>query len=312
MGKLAEKLARGERVLTAEVTPPKGAGIKKLIANAKLLEKRVDAVNVTDCQRALVKMSSLAACRVLLDQGIEPVFQLTCRDRNAIGLQADLMGATALGIPNLLALTGDPVKAGDHPESKSVFEVEAIRLLEIVGKLQAGTDWKGNKMNAPTKLFVGAAVNPTLQSLGTQFARMEKKIAAGARFFQTQANYDVDDFRGFLEKTRPLQTKVLAGIVILHSREIAEYIHENIPGIRFPAELLERYRKLPEGDEAAGEELGIEVAVELMLGVENVADGFHLMTIRNEELIPKVLDRYEQRIKTSAHAASPLSSPARG
>lgn len=285
MSRLSEKLQTGARVFTAEITPPKGPGIKKLVQHAQLLKPYVDAVNITDCQRALVKMSSLAACRVLIDNGLEPVYQLTCRDRNTIGLQADLLGAGALQIPNLLCLTGDPVKVGDSQHSKSVFEVEAIGLLELVSKLQEGRDGCGNKMNASTKFFIGAVVNPTVQ--GGQLARMEKKIKAGARFFQTQANYDIDDFKAFLSETKKYDAKILAGVLVLHSGEIAHYIHNNIPGIRLPSSVLERFKIDPEN-----EDIGIDFAVETMRAVENVCDGFHLMTVRREELIPKVMERY--------------------
>lgn len=306
MGKLAEKLASGARVVTAEITPPKGAGIKKLVHNAEILGPHVDAINITDCQRALVKMSSMAASKVLLDHGFEPVFQLTCRDRNSIALQSDLMGASALGIPNVLCLTGDPVKVGDSPESKSVFELESVRLLELLKKLQSGRDGGDNKMNAPTKLFVGAVVNPTLGSLGGQLARMERKIEAGAQFFQTQANYDIDDFRKFLEAARAkTRTKILAGILVLHTAEIASYIHENIPGIRLPDALLADFKSA-----ANAEQFGIDFAARTMVGVEDVCDGFHLMTIRTEELIPRVLEAYHARRNPSQNAAAPVPSPA--
>lgn len=288
MGKLADKFARNERVITAEISPPKGAGIKKLTKNAELLKPHVDAINITDCQRALVKMSSLAACRVLLDLGVEPVYQLTCRDRNGIALQSDLMGAGALQIPNVLCLTGDPVKVGDSPNSKSVFEVEAVGLLNILRKLQGGTDNSGQKMNAPTKFFVGAVVNPTTKS--NQLDRMVKKIESGAKFFQTQANYDLDDFAAFLEQAKSMNTKILAGILVLHSYQIASYIHEEIPGISLPDSLLERFK-----NSSNAEETGIDFAVETMLRLENLCDGFHLMTVRNEELIPKILERYYAR-----------------
>jgi methylenetetrahydrofolate reductase (NADPH) len=284
---LKEKLHSGNLVITAEITPPKGAGIKKLVQNAALLGPLVDAINVTDCQRALVKMSSLAACRVLLDHGHEPVFQLTCRDRNTIAMQSDLKGASALGIPNLLCLTGDPVKVGDSPNSKSVFEIESVRMLEIVRELQNGRDASGEKMNAPTKFFTGAVVNPTVSN-ASQLKRMEKKREAGARFFQTQANYDLDDFHSFLVDTRKLGVKVLAGVLILHSKQIAHYIHENIPGIRMPESVLQRF-------DAAQDEVqfGVDYAVETMLKLREVCDGFHLMTIRMEQLIPQVLEAYD-------------------
>lgn len=286
LSKLSEKLHSGEKVITAEITPPKGAGIKKLCKHADLLAPHVVAINVTDCQRALVKMSSLAACKVLAERGVEPVYQLTCRDRNSIALQSDLMGASALGIPNLLCLTGDPVKAGDSPSSKSVFEVEAIKLLEIVGKLQKGTDNENIKMNAPTKFFVGAVVNPTLSS--NQLDRMHKKIERGAEFFQTQANYDVEDFHSFLVTARKTtKAKILAGILILHTYEIAAYIHANIPGISVPQPVLDRFK-----NSKNPRDTGIQVAVETMKALKDVCDGFHLMTVREEELIPEVLARY--------------------
>lgn len=285
MGKLAEKLNSNQKVMTAEVTPPKGAGIKKLTKNVEMLAPLVDALNVTDCQRALVKMSSLAACRILLDKGVEPVYQLTCRDRNTIALQSDLMGASALGIPNVLCLTGDPVKVGDSTQSKSVFEVESTALLSILQKLQSGTDAGGNKMNAPTKLFIGAVVNPTLSS--NQMDRMKKKIENGAQFFQTQANYDISDFKNFLAEAKKFNTKIIAGILILHTKEIAEFISDNIPGISLPPEILKRFQ-----DSSNPEQTGIEVALETMQTLKDHADGFHLMSIRYEEIIPKVLEAY--------------------
>ncbi len=290
MGKLADKLASGQKVITAEIAPPKGPGIKRLLEHAALIGPKVDAINITDCQRALVKMSSLAACKVLLDAGHEPVLQLTCRDRNSIALQSDLMGAGALGIPNVLCLTGDPVKAGDCPQAKPVFEVESVRELEIVRKLQGGTDWNGEKMNKKTKFLVGAVVNPSQASAG-QIARMEKKIAAGAQFFQTQANYDIEDFRAFIADAKArFQTKVLAGILLLHSAEVARYIHDNIPGIRIPDSVLAGFESAPNA-----EQHGIDFAVRTMLALEDVCDGFHLMTIRTEELLPKIWDAYHEK-----------------
>lgn len=309
MSQLAEKLYAGQKkVITAEITPPKGAGIKKLVQHADLLKPCVDAINITDCQRALVKMASWAACRVLLDRGIEPVYQLTCRDRNSIALQSDLMGASAIGIPNVLCLTGDPVKVGDSPSSKSVFEVESVRLLELVRKLQSGRDAGENKMNAPTKFFVGAVVNPTMQALGSQYARMEKKIDAGACFFQTQANYDISDLKAFLLETKKLNTKVLTGILVLHSFESAKFIQENIPGIRMPNEILERFRGVA-GDEAKEQEVGVCFAAETMLQTEDFCDGFHIMTIRMEGLVPRVVEAYHGK-RTTKNSSPSMSSAA--
>lgn len=294
MGRLAEKIKSGQKIITAEITPPKGAGIKKLLRHAELIRPYVDAINITDCQRALVKMSSMAACRVLLDHGVEPVYQLTCRDRNTIALQSDLMGASALGIPNLLCLTGDPVKVGDSPNSRSVFEVESIRLLQMAGLLQTGRDCSGEKMNAPTKFFVGAVVNPTLSGGASQLERMSKKQEAGASFFQTQANYDLDDFRAFLIQARERGAKVLAGILVLHTREIARFIRQNIPGIHMPDGVLARF------ETATNErQFGIDFAIESMLALRDFCQGFHLMTIREEELIPDLMEKYNAIGKSS-------------
>jgi methylenetetrahydrofolate reductase (NADPH) len=286
MSRLSDKLDSGQKVITAEITPHKGAGIKRFSEDAKLLAPHVDALNVTDCQRALVRMSSLASSRVLMDLGIEPVYQLTCRDRNSIALQSDLMGAAALKIPNVLCLTGDPVKVGDSPNSKPVFELEAVKLLQMLGKLQNGTDAEGIKMNARTKFYVGAVVNPTKKSEG-QFQRLEKKIEAGAKFIQTQANYDLEDFYTFMKEAKKTGVKLLSGVLILHTHEMAKYIHENIPGISVPDAVLKRFES-----STNQEQTGIDFAVETMKTLDSVSDGFHLMTIHAEELIPKVLERY--------------------
>jgi methylenetetrahydrofolate reductase (NADPH) len=296
MGQLQEKLAQHQRVITAEISPPKGAGVKKLKENIALLKPWVTAINVTDCQRALVRMASWAVCKILLDSGAEPVFQLTCRDRNSIALQSDLMGASALGIPNLLCLTGDPVKVGDSPDSKSVFELESLKLLQLVSKLQKGRDSHELKMNAPTRFFVGAVVNPTLKGSNGQLERMKKKIGHGASFFQTQANYDIDDFASFLKSAQEFQVPVLAGILILHSAEVANYIRANLPGIQMPDEIAVQLNNSKDQEAE-----GIQIAVNSMLKLEHLCAGFHLMTIRQESLIPKVVEQY--------YAKSTLKNP---
>lgn len=293
MGILKEKLFSASLAITAEVTPPKGAGIKKLVNNAERLKPLVDAINITDCQRALVKMSSLAASRVLLDHEIEPVFQLTCRDRNRIALQSDLFGATALGIPNVLCLTGDPVKVGDCPDAKSVFELESTKLLKLAKKLGTGIDDSGAKTNAPTKLFLGSAINPTLKGNSNQLSRMASKIEAGAQFFQTQANYDLDDLKAFCIEAKKFNTKLLAGILILHSSEAAVYIHDNIPGIHLPEPILEQFKQSPNAQQT-----GIELAVKTMSYLSPHVDGFHLMSIRREDLIATVLETYYEQHRT--------------
>jgi len=290
MGILQEKLSRKEWVMTAEISPPKGPGIRKLKENIQLIGPHVQAINITDCQRAIVRMASWAACKVILDLGFEPVFQLTCRDRNSIALQSDLMGAAALGIPNVLCLTGDPVKVGDSPESKSVFEMESVKLLELTSRLQKGFDKQENKMNASTRFFMGAVVNPTLRGSSGQLDRMRKKIEAGARFFQTQANYDPQDLKQFLIQSRGFEVPVLVGVLVLHSFEVAQYINQNIPGIHLPTSILERMKHSDNPEQE-----GIEIAIESMLELAPHCSGFHVMTIRKENLIPKVVKGFYER-----------------
>jgi len=234
-------------------------------------------------------MASWAACKVILEEGSEPVFQVTCRDRNSIALQADLMGASALGIKNVLFLTGDPVKVGDSPSSKSVFELESVKLLELATRLETGKDGNDIKMNSPLRFFKGAVVNPTLSGSASQLERMKKKVAAGASFFQTQANYDNEDFLSFLNETKTLHTPVLAGILILHSADVAAYIRENIPGIRLPEEVVSRLKEA-----SHPEEEGIQMAVESMNKLKSACAGFHLMSIRQEHLIPKVIQQFQK------------------
>lgn len=291
MGILQDRLSKRQRVITAEISPPKGAGTKKLRELISLISPHVTAINITDCQRAIVRMASWAACKIIMDCGTEPVLQVTCRDRNSIALQADLMGASALGIPNVLCLTGDPVKVGDHPDSRSVFEYESVKLLQTVSSLQKGRDAQNLKMNAPTRFFLGAVVNPTVKGSTGQIDRMKKKIAAGASFFQTQANYDTDDFCSFLKLTQDVNTPILAGILVLHSKEIAHFIHRNIPGIQLPPSILERMdvSSNPEAE-------GIEIAIESMLALKDLCAGFHVMTIRRESLIPKIVKGFHERI----------------
>lgn len=291
MGILRDRLAKKERVITAEISPPKGAGIKKLCEQIQLVSPHVTAINITDCQRAIVRMSSWAACKIIMDLGAEPVFQVTCRDRNSIALQADLMGASALGIPNVLCLTGDPVKAGDSPDSRSVFEYESIKLLQTASRLQQGRDAQNLKMNAPTRFFLGSVVNPTLKGSQGQLDRMKKKLAAGALFFQTQANYDVQDFASFLRQTRDLNTPILAGILVLHSAEIARLIHDKIPGIQLPEDIIQRMES-----SSNPEQEGIQMAIDTMLELKDLCAGFHVMTIRRETLIPSVVKGFYERL----------------
>ncbi|MEL6165263.1 MAG: methylenetetrahydrofolate reductase, partial [Cyanobacteria bacterium J06628_3] len=231
----------GEFLITAEVAPPKGGNPQHMVEMAATLKGRVHAVNITDGSRAVLRMSSFAASIILQQQGIEPICQMACRDRNRIGLQSDLMGAHALGISNILALTGDPVKAGDHPNAKSVFDLESIRLLQLIKKLNNGFDSNDKALtDGATDLFVGAAVDPQCRSWSGLQKRFERKLEAGAEFFQSQMITDFEIFDKFMtEIAADCNKPILAGIFLLKSAKNARFINKCVPGVTIPEHIIE-------------------------------------------------------------------------
>ena len=283
---LQDALQAGQFALTAEVTPPRGGDPSRAVEVASLLRGRVHAVNVTDGSRAVMRMSSLAVCRLLLDQGIEPVLQMTCRDRNLIALQSDLLGAHALGIRNLLCLTGDPVRAGDQPQARPVNELEAVRLLQLVDRFNRGEDpVQGTLPDGPTTLWAGAAADPQSRSWSGLRSRVRRKQAAGACFVQTQMVMDAEALRRFVEEiTAPLGLPVLAGVFLLKSARNALFINRVVPGACIPQSLIDR---LDQADDPAAE--GILIAAEQVASYRQIAQGVHLMAIKAEERIPEIL-----------------------
>jgi methylenetetrahydrofolate reductase (NADPH) len=284
--KLAQALASGQLTVTAEVTPPRGGDVTRTLQAASSLKGLVHAVNVTDGSRAVMRMSSLAVCRILLDNGIEPVLQMTCRDRNRIALQADLLGAHALGIPNVLCLTGDPVRAGDQPDSRPVNELESVRLLRLVASLNAGEDpVEGLLPDGATNLLCGAAADPHTGNWGALASRVRKKWEAGARFMQTQMVMHPDALKRFVEEiTAPLGLPVLAGVFLLKSARNAMFINRVVPGAAIPQELIDR---LAAASDPAAE--GIAIAAEQVSCYSKISQGIHLMAVKTEERIPEVL-----------------------
>ncbi|NEO33098.1 MAG: methylenetetrahydrofolate reductase [Symploca sp. SIO3C6] len=277
----------GKFLITAEVTPPKGGNPAQMVKMAKTLKGRVHAVNITDGSRAVLRMSSLAASVILLQQGLEPICQLACRDRNRIALQADLMGANALGICNILALTGDPVKAGDHPEAKSVFDLESVRLLQLISKLNQGVDAHDKPLTDDvTDLFAGAAVDPQLKSWSGLQRRFERKIEAGAQFFQSQLITDFERLEKFMDEIAAGSNKpILAGIFLLKSAKNARFINKYVPGVNIPEAIIERLA-------AAKEPLleGMNIAAEQVQIAQQICQGVHMMAVKREDLIPQILD----------------------
>jgi len=286
--RLQRALEDGAFAITAEVMPPRGGDPSITLAHARALGGLVHAVNVTDSSRAVMRMSSLAVCRLLLDAGIVPVWQLACRDRNRIGLQADLLGAHALGIRNLLCLTGDPVRAGDQGSARPVHEFESVRLLQQVHAFNQGIDpVQGALPDGPTALFAGAAADPQCGSWGRLRSRIRRKQQSGARFLQTQMVTDADCLRRFVEEiSGPLGLPVLAGVFLLKSPRNAAFINRVVPGAKIPQAIIDR---LAAAANPADE--GISIAAEQVATYAGIAQGVHLMAVKAEERIPLILER---------------------
>jgi 5,10-methylenetetrahydrofolate reductase len=290
MSKLQEALNSGDFVVTAEIGPPKGTDIEEVIHNIELLKGKVHAANVTDNQSAVMRICSMAICKILLEKGLEPVLQMTCRDRNRIGIQSDLLGAYILGIRNVLCMTGDYVTAGDHKDAKPVYDIESVQLLKLVDALNNGRDMAGNQLKGSTNFYQGAVVTPEANPLEPQLIKFEKKVKAGAKFFQTQAIYDVEKFKEFMRFARQFNVKILAGIVVLKSAGMASFMNKNVPGIRVPKELIEELK-------SAGKEKALDTGLNIaarhikQLKEEKICDGVHIMAIGMEEKVPVIMER---------------------
>jgi methylenetetrahydrofolate reductase (NADPH) len=281
-----DKIRSRAFAVTSEIGPPKGIETKKLLEDADLIKGRVDAINVTDLQSSVMRLGSLAVCSLLKQRGFDPVFQVTCRDRNRLALQSDILSAAALGIENLLILTGDYPTSGDHPEAKPVFDLDSVQLLQVVRKLQSGVDMKDNKLTGAAPRFcAGAVVNPGAEPLEPQIMKMEKKIEAGAVFFQTQAVYDVKTFETFLSKTKHLNVPILAGIVLLKSAGMAKFMNKNVAGVCVPDGLIKEM-------ESAKDKVGqsVAIAVRLIKELKPMCQGVHIMPIGWDTVVPRVLN----------------------
>ncbi len=284
---LQKNLEAGKFAVTAELAPPKGTDFSHILETADLLVGRVQGINVTDFQSASVKASSLAMCIELQKKGLEPVFQITGRDRNRIAVQGELLSAGHFGIKNILCLTGDHTTIGDNPEAMPVFELDSIGLLQAATILTGGTDMSGNALSGTPEFYLGACVTPVFDPVEVQIIKMKNKIKCGARFFQTQGVYEIEVMRAFKEMTRDLCCYVLAGIIPLKSAGMALFMNNNVPGIRVPDVLIERMKaaenKVEEGNQIAGEFIR-------QLKAEGVCDGVHIMAVGAEENVPKILD----------------------
>lgn len=288
--RLKEVLDQGHFAVTIEYNPPKGTNISPIVESAKSLLGRVNGINVTDNTAAIVRAGSLPVCRVLYELGHDPVMQLTCRDRNRIAMQSDLMGAHILGIRNILCLTGDYPTVGDHKEAKPVYDLDSVQVMQLVKGLNSGKDYAGHKLDGATNFTIGGAVTPEADPLGPMLVKFEVKVRAGVEFFQTQAIYHADQFQHFMQTVRPFKVKVLAGILLLRNAKMAEFMNANIPGISVPSDMIEELRQA--GDKHALE-VGVEIAVRTIKAVRPHCDGVHIMAIKATDRIPEILTKAE-------------------
>jgi 5,10-methylenetetrahydrofolate reductase len=279
---------KGKFVVTAEVGPLKGTDTTELMEAVEVLKGKVDAANVTDQQSSVMRLGSLAVCHLLKMKGLEPVLQVTCRDRNRLALQSDLLSAAVLGIENVLSITGDLPVLGDHPEAKPVFDLDSVQLLWVINKLSEGFDMQGNELKGKPSFFPGAVVNPgadTEAARELQLIKMEKKIKAGARFFQTQAIYEPKAFAKFMKRAGKFGVPILAGIIPLKSAGMARFMNKNVSGVFVPDELIE---KMTTAEDKA--QMGIEIAADLVRELKGMCQGVHIMAIGWEKKVPLVLE----------------------
>ncbi|MCL0065285.1 methylenetetrahydrofolate reductase [Dehalococcoidia bacterium] len=285
---LREALDSGKFVITSEIGPPKGTNIAKMIHHIDLLKDKVDGLNVTDHQSSMMRFPSIGGCLAIKERGGEPILQMTCRDRNRLALQAELLFAYTRGIRNVLCLTGDAVPVGDHKEARGVFDLDSSQLLHTIRLMESGKDLGGNNLDGVVEFCAGAIVTPEAKPIEPQLARFEKKVEAGAEFFQTQAIYDLETFARFMEFARQFRVKVLAGVILLVSARMAKYMNENVPGVLVPQNLIDEMAGAPKGEALSR---GIAIAGRMIsaLKKDSICDGVHVMAIGKEEVVPDIL-----------------------
>ena len=289
MSALSKALQSSDFVVTSELTPPKGLDLAPLLDKAVLLKPYVSAINLTESHAARMAMDPVAVGNLMLDQGVEPIVQMTSRDKNRLAIQASILGACALGVSNLVFMGGDPPKNGDHPDAKPVFDLFASQLLEAVQALNNGTDLNGNALNRNTEIFAGAVVNPGASDPDAEIENLHRKIDGGAEFFQTQAVYDVDAFSNFLEKADSPKP-ILAGIIPIKSVKMAQYMNDRIPGVDIPDHLIEKIAGAGDDKEAISQ-ISIEIAANTIQELRSVTKGVHVMAIGWEQYIPQMLEQ---------------------
>ena len=285
MQTFSESLKSGKFVVTTELNPPKGTDLRRLFREADALSGMVDAFNLTDSPGANMSMAPIAAAHLMRDRNIEPILQVTGRDRNRIAIEGEILAAAALGVTNVLCMSGDPPGRGDHPDAVGVFDLRAETLLEAVSAMNSGTDMYGNDLRGTPSILAGAVANPGADDLDVELARMEEKVRMGASFFQTQAVYDAATFQTFMETARGFGVPVLAGMIVLKSARMARFLDANLPGVSVPDSIIE---EMDSADVLA--ETSIEITSRLIRDVRDMCDGTHIMAIGWESRIPEILE----------------------
>ncbi len=284
MSRLKDAFGRGEFVITGEIAPPLGTDMEALHRSIEILGPVSHAINVTDNQGATLHLSSLAASRVVLDKGYEPVFQQTCRDRNRLALQSDLLAAWTLGLRSVLMVTGDDPRSGDHPEAKGVFDLDSTQLLDVARGMNEGRDMTGRSLKGRTDFLLGAAIFPEAEPWDIQRSRIERKIEAGAHFFQTQAIYQPEKLERAVEAIRPTGVKVIAGVLLLKSPRVVDFINKKLAGLMVPDTIGDRIRRADDPLEES-----IQLAIEQVRTIREIADGVHVMALGLDEVVPRIL-----------------------
>jgi len=287
-----EKLNSDAFLVTTEIGPAKGADVSEMVHHIDLLKDKVDAINVTDHQSSVMRYPSLGGCLLVKERGGEPILQMTCRDRNRLAIQADLLFAYSRGINNVLCLTGDSVDVGDHKEAKPVFDLDSVQLLKVARMMESGTDMAGNELKGAPRFCLGASVHPEADFIEPQLLKFEKKVAAGAQFFQTQGVFDLASVRRFMQYASQFDVKILAGSIVMASARMAKYMNANVPGIIVSQEVID---ELATAEKGKGLQKGIEIAARMIRVIkeERLCHGVHIMAVGNEGIVPDILEAAE-------------------
>jgi methylenetetrahydrofolate reductase (NADPH) len=287
-----EKLSSNDFIVTTEVGPPKSVDVSEMVHHIELLKDRVDAINITDHQSSVMRFPSIGGCLIVKELGGEPILQMTCRDRNRLALEAELLLAYSRGITNVLCLTGDSVDVGDHKEAKPVFDLDSVQLLKMIRTLESGTDMGGNELKVAPHFCIGATVHPEADFIEPQLIKFDKKVAAGAQFMQTQGIFDLASLRRFMQYASQFDVKILAGIIVLSSAGMARYMNNNVPGIIISQAVIDEMAAVEKGK---GLQKGIEIAARMIKTIkeEKLCHGVHIMAVGNENIVPDILEAAE-------------------